>query len=166
MRETAKSRWKRGGKEGEKRTDKTTTFSSGEGVGFFSTQSEKTASWKRCKADSILCSGDIRLVRRQDLSSHFFTLSKLRSSIPFSLLSTLSTSFHSRQAGRRLLHPHEHRHFVYKVTTTTTTTTSLATTTTTTSGLLLRPCRIHPSLARLERFSFGAGYLPTSKMAA
>lgn len=34
----------------------------------------KTASWKRCKADSILCSGDIRLVPCKTSSHLFFTL--------------------------------------------------------------------------------------------
>jgi len=118
-----------------------------------SRRSGKTTSWKRCKADSILCSGDIRLVLPRPL----------RTSLPF-----------------RTLHPHPPR-FAPATAYDFLAQQSLHPTITTPTLLLyilhqLNHHRRHEdrlvaatyfsALGRLKALSFGMRYLPTSKMAA
>lgn len=120
-------------------------------------RSGKTTSWKRCKADSILCSGDIRLVPPPR---------PLRTSLPFRATPalfapspTLSTSL--RGASYTLTTTTTMTTAATKTTTTTTTNINVTTTvativSSTTSGLVVAAAYFSAhvgSLARLEALS-------------
>lgn len=134
-----------------------------------SRRSEKTTSWKRCKADSILCSEGYSPCAAKT-SSHFFTF--IASHLPARHRDARRLSCAARllQPSRQPSHPFGITTIVgchHRCTTTTAAARPVSIECSARYYYLLIYFSAHAWIPSPDRsLSFGTGYLPTSKMAA